>query len=116
MKPSTITMLRAYLMTASLAATAIDAAAFLSMSLFGVPEDVFLSMTFRAAALGTIVCVVLATRRVARAAFASALSHRYATFTDGHANTIAVSPTCPVRMLVVLHLRFNRTAIEWSKC
>jgi hypothetical protein len=115
-KTSTIDMLRAYLVTASLAATAIEALALLSIGLFGVSEHVFASVTFRVASVVTIVCIVLVTKRVARVAFMSALSHRYASFTDGHSNAIAVSPVCPVRMLVILHLRFNRRAIEWGRC
>ncbi|MGF6245137.1 MULTISPECIES: hypothetical protein [Paraburkholderia] len=116
MKPSTINMLRAYLLTASLAAIVIDVAALLAIGLFGVPEDVFTSTTFRLVAVAVIVCFVLVTRHVARAAFVSALSQRYATFSAAHANAIEISPVCPVRMLVVLHLRFNRTAIEWAAC
>ena len=115
MKASTIDMLRAYLLTASLAAIAIEAAALLSISLFGVSEDVFTSTTFRAATVVAIVCIVLVTKRVARAAFVSALSHDYAAFADAHSSAISVSPVCPVRTLVILHLRFNRRAIEWVR-
>ena len=115
MKPSTIDMLRAYLVTASLAAAAIEAAALVSIILFGVSEAVFTSTTFRVASVVAIVCTVLVTKRVARAAFVSALSHHYAAFTDAHVGIISVSPVCPVRMLVILHLRFNRRAIEWVR-
>jgi hypothetical protein len=116
MKPATIDMLRAYLLTASFAAAAIEVAALLSIDLFGVSEDVFSSQTFRAAIVVVIVCIVLVTRQVARAAFVSALSNHYASVPDEHSNAISVSPACPVRLLVVLHLRFNRTAIEWARC
>jgi hypothetical protein len=116
MRPSTIDMLRAYLLTASLAAIAIEAAALLSIGLFGVSEDVFTSMTFRVASIVAIVCMVLVTRQVARAAFVSALSHRYASFSEEHSNAIILSPACPDRMLVSLHLRFNRQAIECARC
>jgi hypothetical protein len=116
MKPSTIDMLRAYLLTASLAATAIQAAALLSIILFGVSEDVFTSMTFRIAAAAIIVCIVLVIKRIARAAFVSALSQCYATITDAHSNATSVSPVCPVRTLVILHLRFNRRPFEWRSC
>jgi hypothetical protein len=116
MKPSTIDMLRAYLLTASLAAAAIQAAALLSIILFGVSEDVFTSMTFRIAAAAIIVCIVLVIKRIARAAFVSALSQCYATITDAHSNATSVSPVCPVWMLVILHLRFNRRPFEWERC
>jgi hypothetical protein len=116
MKPSTIDMLRAYLLTASLAAAAIQAAVLLSIILFGVSEDVFTSMIFRIATVAIIVCIVLVIKRIARAAFVSALSQRYATVTDAHSNATSVSPVCPVRMLVILHLRFNRRPFEWESC
>ncbi|WP_122157479.1 hypothetical protein [Paraburkholderia sp.] len=116
MTPATIAMLRAYLMTASLAAAAIQMAALLSIGLFGVPEAVFTSGPFRLAATASIVCIVLLVKRIARAAFLSALSLDYATITDTHSNATSVSPVCPVRMLVILHLRFNRRPIEWATC
>lgn len=116
MRPSTIAMLRAYLLTASLAAAAIQVVALLAIGVFGVSEDVFTSGTFRIAAVASIVCVVLVTRRIARAAFVSALSHDYAIVTDARSNATSVSPACPVRTLVILHLRFNRRPVEWAKC
>jgi hypothetical protein len=116
MKPSTTDMLRAYLLTASLAAAAIEAVTLILIGLFGVSEEVFTSTTFRAIVVLTIVCIVVITRQVARAAFVSAVSHNYASFSDGHSNAISVSPACPVRFLVVLHLRFNRKDIEWAGC
>jgi hypothetical protein len=115
MKPSTIDMLRAYLLTASLVATAIEMVALLSILLFGVSEDVFTSTTFRIATAAVIVCIVLVIKRIARAAFVSALSQRYATVTDAHSNATSISPVCPVRMLVILHLRFSRRPFEWGK-
>jgi hypothetical protein len=116
MTHSTIAMLRAYLLTASLAAAAIQMAALVSIGLFGVSEYVFASLTFRFAAAATIVCIVLFIKRIARAAFVSALSQRYATVTDAHSNTMSISPVCPVRMLVILHLRFDRRPFEWERC
>jgi hypothetical protein len=103
-------------MTASLAAAAIQMAALLSIGLFGVPEAVFTSGPFRLVATASIVCIVLLVKRIARAAFLSALSLDYATITDTHSNATSVSPVCPVRMLVILHLRFNRRPIEWATC
>jgi hypothetical protein len=114
MTPATIAMLRAYLVTASLAAAAIQMGALVSIGLFGVPEDVFTSGTFRLAAAATIVCIVLLIKRIARAAFLSALSHEYAIVTDAQSNATSVSPICPVRTLVILHLRLNRRPIEWA--
>ncbi|SIO45515.1 hypothetical protein [Paraburkholderia phenazinium] len=116
MTPATIAMLRAYLLTASLAAAAIQMVALLSIGLFGVPEAVFTSGPFRLVAVASVVCIVLVVKRIARAAFLSALSLDYATVTDAHSNTTSVSPVCPVRMLVILHLRFNRRPIAWATC
>jgi hypothetical protein len=114
MTPSTIAMLRAYLLTASLAAAAIQMAAVVSMGLFGVSQDVFTSLTFRIAAVVTIVCIVLVVKRIARAAFLSALSHDHA-ITDAQSDATSTSHACPARMLVILHLRFNRRPIEWAR-
>jgi hypothetical protein len=86
MTPSTIDMLRACLLTALTAATAIEAAALLAIGPFRVSEDVLTWMTFRAATEAAIACVLLVT------SFGS------------------------VRMPVVLHLRFNRKAFEWARC
>jgi hypothetical protein len=116
MTPSTIAMLRAYLLTASFAAAAIEVLALLSIDLFGVSENVFDSGTFRIAAVATIVCIVLVIKRIARAAFISALSHDYAVVTDVPSRGTSVSPVCPGLMLVILHLRFNRRPIEWARC
>jgi hypothetical protein len=76
MKSSTIKMLRAYLLTASCAAMAIEVVALLVIDLFGVSEGVFTSTTFRAAALVVIAGVVVLTRLAVRGAFFSALFHR----------------------------------------
>lgn len=66
MTPSTIDMLRACLLTAVTAATAIEAAALLAIGPFRVSEDVLRSMTFRAATEVAIACMPLVTRRLAR--------------------------------------------------
>ncbi|MGF6724779.1 hypothetical protein P3T43_004148 [Paraburkholderia sp. GAS41] len=116
MRPATIAMLRAYLLTASLAAAGIQLLALLAIGVFGVSEDVFTTATFHIAAMASTVCIVLVTRRIARAAFVSALSHDYATVSDARSNAISVLPACPVRMLVILHLRFIRRPIEWAEC
>src|ERR1700761_9444199 len=84
MTPATTAMLRAYLLTASLAAAAIQMVALLSIGLFGVPEAVFTSGPFRLVAVASVVCIVLVVKRIARAAFLSALSLDYATVTDAH--------------------------------
>lgn len=105
-------MLRAYLITASLAAASIEFSALASYDLFDVSENVFVSRAFRTGVVIAIVAAVLATRYAARAAFRSALLHRQATVSMANAQSIAVSQSCPLRALVILHLRFNRRAVE----
>jgi hypothetical protein len=116
MKPSTIDMLRAYLLTASTAATAIEAAALLAIGLFGVSEDVFTSTTFRAATVVAIACMALVTRRVVRAAFVSALSHHHASFTDEHGNAVSVSPPALSRCLWFSVSGSIAKQSEWARC
>lgn len=112
MKSPTIDMLRAYLMTASLAAMSIEIAALVSLELFGVPEHVFASAMFRVCALSAIIGAVLATKYAANRAYRSAVAHRYARSSVANIRGVVVSPACPVRSLVILHLRFNRRTVE----
>ncbi|WP_144152426.1 hypothetical protein [Paraburkholderia sp. BCC1885] len=116
MKPATITMLRAYLLTASLAAAAIQVGVLASIGFLGISEDVFTSATFRLAVLAIIACIVLVVKRMARAAFVRALSYDYAVVTDAPSRKTSVSPVCPGRVLVILHLLLNRRPIEWVAC
>lgn len=109
-------MLRAYLMTASLAAMSIEIAVLVSLELFGVSERVFASTVFRASAACAIIGAVLMTRQVAQIAYRSAVTHRYATLSGTNSQSVAVSSACPVRMLVILHLRFNRRVVDFVGC
>ncbi|HEY1996284.1 hypothetical protein [Paraburkholderia sp.] len=108
MKPATIDMLRAYLMTTSLAAVFIQAVVLLALFGFGMPEYEVHSVAFRVGVLVAVAGIVLATRQVAQAAYRSAVSNCYATFSGAGSRIISVSPRCPVRQLVILHLRFIR--------
>lgn len=112
MNSSTVLMVRAYLITASLAAASIEIPVLASLDLFDVSENVFLSRVFRASVVIAIVTAVLATRYAARAAFRSAVLHNQATVSAANARSIAVSQACPLRALVILHLRFNRRSVE----
>jgi hypothetical protein len=116
MKSSTIDMLRAYLMTASLAAMSIEIAALVSLELFGVPAYVFTSTIFRVSALSAIIGAVLVTKHVANVAYRSAVAHHYATSSGSSVQRVVVSPTCPGRMLVILHLHFNRRMVDPARC
>jgi hypothetical protein len=112
-------MLRAYLMTASLAAMSIEVGALVSLEVFGVPEQVFGSAIFRLSACFAIIATVLVTKGVANLAYRSAVEHRYTKTTktkggngQSEGQSVAVSPACPVRTLVILHLRFNRRMVD----
>jgi hypothetical protein len=112
MRSPIIDMLRAYLLTASVAAILIEVPVLLALDLFRISEKVFASMSFRAGVAIAIVMLVLATKRLASIAFRSALAHHYATISSARPETISVSSSCPARMLVILHLRFNRALIN----
>jgi hypothetical protein len=112
MKPSTIDMLRAYLLTASLAAAFLEVLVLIGHLLFGISEAAFLSVSFRLGVAVVIVCIVLATKRIAHGAFRSAVSNRYATCGGARSEAVYISPECPVRALVILHLRFNRRLFD----
>jgi hypothetical protein len=112
MKTSTREMLRAYLMTASLAATAIEALVLIALFLFDISEVAFQSTAFRLGACAFVVAAVLVTRRLAYLAFRSALKNRYATVFGAEGETISVSRHFPGRRLVILHLRFSRKLFE----
>lgn len=112
MKPSTIDMLRAYLMTVSLAAVGMQIVMLVCLVVFGVSEQVFEAAPFRLAVAVIIVFATLATKHIAHAAFRFAVAHRHATYGDARVQIISVSRGCPVRMLVILHLRFSRRLFD----
>ncbi|ASL48284.1 hypothetical protein bAD24_III12865 [Burkholderia sp. AD24] len=58
MKLSTTVRLRAYLVTASISAVAIQLGALVSIFVFGVPEAYFQTLTFRLGAAGAICAMV----------------------------------------------------------
>lgn len=107
MKPATIDMLRAYLMTTSLAAVVTEVLVLVALFGFGMPEYTVHSIAFRVGVVIAVAIIVLVTRQLAQAAFRSAVSNHYATFCGG-SQSISVSRRCPVRQLVILHLRFIR--------
>jgi hypothetical protein len=108
MKPSTLDMLRAYLMTASLAATLIIVLVLLSHVLLGIAEITFQSTIFRLSAGATIICLVLATKFTARRAFETALVSRQILFDDSGSGGVGLARECRKRELVILHLRLSR--------
>ena len=107
MKSTTIRMLRAYLLVASLGAVCIDACVVISMLVFDVPESVFTSADFRIAMAGSLLLLMLAARSLAGAAYQAALSSRHASV-DGEGRKVALRDDCPHRWLVLFHIFIHR--------
>jgi hypothetical protein len=114
MKPSTVDMLRAWLLIASLAATFIDAVVLFSFGLLGVPERMFETRAFHLGVLAVVVLTVIVTRVLARSAYRTALASRHAIISDTPCQTVSVSADCPLRLLVIFHLRLNRAQLASS--
>jgi len=136
LKAATVDMLRAYLLTASLAATLMEFVILVAIVVFGCSQETFESTGFRLTIMLVLLAAVLAIRQIAGATFRSAVAHRYATFSavssetytaqtvaqtragtraGTRAQTVTISPTCPARPLVVLHLRLSRRLFELAE-
>ncbi|AJC20951.1 hypothetical protein [Pandoraea pulmonicola] len=112
MKSSTIRMLRAYLLVASLGAVCIDACVVIAMLVFDIPERVFTSGDFRIAMAASLLLLVFAARSVAECAFHAALASRHATVDGAHGRRkVALRADCPYRPLVLLHVRIHRQGL-----
>jgi hypothetical protein len=113
MKPAVVDMLRACLLTASLAAMCLQVIALVSL-LFDVSEASLESVPFRLFAVGWVVTSVLLTRHVASLSFTRALRSRHATFrtADAEGGVVSVASNCPLRKLVILHLRLSGRPFE----
>jgi hypothetical protein len=111
MKPSTVDAMRAWLVVASLAATFIDAVVLVALGVFDVPERVFESAPFRIGVAIAIVLTLFVTRRAARYAFRSAVASQHAIVCDTLGPTVFLSADCPLRLLVVFHLRLTRARV-----
>lgn len=112
MKPSTIDMLRAYLLAASLAAALMEIIVVAALLAFGASARTFQTAPFRLGMAFVILCAVLVIKRIARAAFRSAVTNHYARFSDPRSSSVVVSAACPKRQLVILHLRFQRLLFD----
>lgn len=109
-------MLRAYLMTASLASVFIVALALPALAVFGLSGETFQTPVFRTGAVTTVICLVLLIKKAAKLAFHSAVANRYATPVGPQGHGISVSRECPGRQLVILHLRFSRRLSDLVDC
>lgn len=105
MNRATVISIRTHLVTASIAAMAIDAIVLVAIGLFGIRESAFETTDFRLAVVTLIALALASTRLLALAAYRRALMQRR-TFvrTDG-----VVHPQygCRLPLLVLLHLRFS---------
>jgi hypothetical protein len=111
MKPATVDMLRAHLMTVSLLAMGMEAAVLLSLLLFGTSEATFVTRWFQLLAVSLLAAGVIAARWLASIAFERALRSHHA-MGGARSGFVSLASNCPLRNLVILHLRFSRRAFE----
>jgi hypothetical protein len=107
MSRTTVDMLRAYLMTASMLAVCIDGAILLAVLVFHVPDSIFEGSSFRLISVCTLVVSTMAVRHRAMRAFQRALEFRHAIDT-GSGCPVLVDSSCPSFALVVLYLRMSQ--------
>ncbi|WP_025602777.1 hypothetical protein [Burkholderia sp. WSM2230] len=105
MKPVTADMLRAHLMVASLTALVADVFACITVAMLPGAQHLFVSASFRLAALAMMAGGVIVARQLGHAAFRLAVADRYVSEAGVYAQRVAVAPDCPRRWLVILHLR-----------
>ncbi|BCG01237.1 hypothetical protein PPGU19_058050 [Paraburkholderia sp. PGU19] len=105
MNSTTVISIRTYLVTASIAATAIDAIVLVAIELFGIRESAFETLDFRLAVVTLIAIALASTRLLAFAAYRRALAQRRTSVrTNG---VVHPQDGCRLRLLVLLHLRFS---------
>ncbi|WP_087689744.1 MULTISPECIES: hypothetical protein [unclassified Pandoraea] len=108
MQSSTIRMLRAYLLVASLGATCIDACVVIAMLVFDVPQSIFGTTDFRLSMAGSLVLLIFAARSLAGVAFQAALnSHHARQDIEQGGASVAVRDDCPHRLLVLFHINIH---------
>ncbi|SEK07746.1 hypothetical protein [Paraburkholderia diazotrophica] len=107
MKQTTVEMIRAHVVTASVAATAIDVAVVSLLFFCKFPESMFETASFRVLTFTLLLAAVLATRHAAHIAFRAAIRRRHARFVGPREDAVCVSSLCPARRLVILHLHFT---------
>ncbi len=108
-------MLRAYLIPASLGAALLEMVILFAYGLFRVSDSAFQTVSFRLAAAAMVVLVIAITRHRAYVAYQRAVNGRYACCHGPAGETIYLSPACPDRSLVMLHLRFSRRSFMLAR-
>jgi hypothetical protein len=113
MTGSTRLMLRAYLMTASVAAAGIQSLIVMPMTfLFRVPVEAFETTRFRMVALLVVSGSVFIARGVASCVFHAAVRRGDVTFAACGDGVACIPAACARRKLIVLHLHFARMRYE----
>ncbi|MGI4812341.1 MAG: hypothetical protein ACRYGG_03235 [Janthinobacterium lividum] len=115
MRPSTVVILRAYLMAASLGAAFIGVSAAAASVLFDIDDRVFESTVFRLSAASVVIGLVFVVKWMARRAFQSALVGHHALDNRTGPGRVEISSECPRRSLVVLHLLFHCDAFDMAE-
>jgi hypothetical protein len=109
-------MLRAHLMTASVLAMGMEAAVLLSLLLFGTPEATFVTPSFHLLVVSLLAGGMVTARWLASIAFERALRSHHAMRggrgSDGRSGYVCIASNCPLRNLVILHLRFSCRAFK----
>ncbi|WP_109482697.1 hypothetical protein [Paraburkholderia sp. C35] len=107
MKHTTVRMIRAHLVTASVAATVIDVCVISLLFICKFPQTLFETASFRLLTFALLLAAVLITRRAAHVAFRAALRRHHAHFIGPRRDAVCVSAICPARGLVILHLHLT---------
>lgn len=105
MNRTTVISIRTHLVTASIAALAIDAIVLVAIDLFGVRESAFETPEFRLAVVMLIAIALASTRLLAFGAYRRALMQRRTFVRTG--GVVHPQCRCRPRLLVLLHLRFS---------
>ncbi|MCM2550965.1 hypothetical protein [Burkholderia glumae] len=108
----TVEAWRTYLLIAALAASGAQILVLLSIAVLQIPQHHFTTPTFRCATLVYLAVAVAATRAGARFAFRAGLRRGHVRLEPAAPGTVRVSPRCPLRALVLLHLRLRREQFE----
>jgi hypothetical protein len=105
MNRATVISIRTHLVTASIAAMAIDAIVLVAIDLCGIRESAFETTDFRLAVVTLIAIALASTQLLAFVAYRRALTQRRIFVrTDG---VVDSQYGCRLRLLVLLHLRFS---------
>jgi len=108
MKPFTVDVLRAYLLTASMVAAILALCVALANFFLGFPEYIFLTSKFRICVAAVIVGSVWLAKWIASRAFNAALANHQVEICGTEPKQVVLADVCARRPLVLLHLRFSR--------